>query len=120
MFNPISSTQLLQPMSSNQQKQESDHMCGNQQEKATTIGATWSNSGNLKIDLDNLLTSNKNDKGVAPSMNQLASNPTSPINQPRTMTQNNAAMYGQIPIAQNYQQNFAAYSQPNNFYATFK
>lgn len=44
------------------------------------MGATWTNSGNLNIDLDNLMGSNKN-KGNAPTMNQLktTSNNTSPV-----------------------------------------
>lgn len=120
MLNPVS-TQLLQPMSSSQ-KQDCINDDGNQQEKtsAAAVGATWSNSGNLKIDLDNLLSNNKNDKGNALSMNQMASNPTSPINQPRLIQQNNmSALYGQV--AQNYQNNLATFNQPNNqFFATFK
>lgn len=56
--------------------------------KSQPVGATWSNSGSLNIDLDNLLVSKQN-KGSAPSMNQLASNPTSPVNQSRLNAQNN-------------------------------
>lgn len=56
--------------------------------KSQAVGATWTNSGSLNIDLDNLLIGKQN-KGVAPSMNQLASNPTSPVNQSRLNAQNN-------------------------------
>lgn len=107
-------------MSSNQKQDGNNAFI--EQEKSVPVGATWSNSGNLKIDLDNLLSSNKNDKGIAPTMNQMASNPTSPTNQSRLMTQNNTsnAMFGNS-IAQNYQQNFATFNQPNNqYFAAFK
>lgn len=114
-------TQLLQPMSSSQ-KVEGDKLADHP-EKGVAVGATWSNSGSLKIDLDNLLTSGKFDKNIAPTMNQMASNPTSPTNQPKSMTQTNmsfAPTYGNHP-AQNYQQNFATFNQPNNqFFASFK
>lgn len=60
--------------------------------KATLVGATWSNSGSLNIDLDNLLVTKQN-KGSAPSMNQLASNPTSPVNQSRLNAQNNNQLF---------------------------
>lgn len=55
-----------------------------EQKKQTepNLGATWTNTGSLNIDLDNLLMSNKNKAENAPSMNQLKSNPTSPVNQP--------------------------------------
>lgn len=69
---------------SNTQPDKTEQKNGKQQ----TIGATWSNSGSLNIDLDNLLVGKQN-KGVAPSMNQLASNPTSPVNQSRLNAQNN-------------------------------
>lgn len=50
--------------------------------KVTPLGATWTNSGTLNIDLDNLnLMGSKNRKGNAPTMNQLKtnSNNTSPV-----------------------------------------
>lgn len=49
--------------------------------KATPVGATWTNSGNLNIDLDNLMGSKKGKAGNAPTMNQLKtnSNNTSPV-----------------------------------------
>ncbi|ENN79127.1 hypothetical protein D910_06439 [Dendroctonus ponderosae] len=53
------------------------------------LGSTWANSGNVNIDLDNLLLS-KPKTAPSLSMNQLASNPTSPVNQPRSNA-NNAA-----------------------------
>lgn len=108
--------QLLQPMSSNHIQTSDKHV--NQQVKSQNLGATWSNSGSLNIDLDNLLSSNKNDKGIAPSMNQLASNPTSPINQPRLVAQTSLGnpSFGNINA-----QNFAAFNQSNNqFFANLK
>lgn len=60
--------------------------------KPIMVGATWTNSGSLNIDLDNLLVSKQN-KGAAPSMNQLASNPTSPVNHSRLNAQNNNQMF---------------------------
>lgn len=53
--------------------------------KNVPVGSTWKNSGNLNIDLDNLLVS-KPKQGPSPSMNQMVSNPTSPINQPRILS----------------------------------
>lgn len=46
----------------------------------TPVGLTWSNSGQLNIDLDDLM-GNKKKNGPAPSMNQLksSSNNTSPV-----------------------------------------
>ncbi|XP_030750296.1 clathrin interactor 1 isoform X2 [Sitophilus oryzae] len=43
------------------------------------MGSTWVNSGNVNIDLDNLMIS-KPKLPLSPSMNEMASNPTSPIN----------------------------------------
>ncbi|KAB0795023.1 hypothetical protein PPYR_11862 [Photinus pyralis] len=60
-------------------------------------------------------SSNKKCKqGNAPSMNQMASNPTSPVNQPRAM---NSQPYGR-PINYNPSPGF---NQPNNqFFTAFK
>lgn len=86
-----------------------------QQKKPTNVGATWTNSGNLNIDLDNLMGMKKNKQSAAPTMNQMASNPASPINHARVMPQINPAPFG----VQNYQQQ--PFGQPNNqFYPNFK
>lgn len=80
------------------------------------VGSTWKNSGNINIDLDNLMSSKP--KVISPSMNQLASNPTSPVNQPRIVTQ---GMMGTPSFGT--QLNFGAMqgSNVNNqFFATFK
>lgn len=77
------SAQVLQPMSSNNANNSNVDASNTKPTKTqlADVGATWSNSG-INIDLDNLLT-NSNKNAAAPSMNQLASNPTSPVNQPR-------------------------------------
>uniref|UniRef100_A0A1Y1JXR5 ENTH domain-containing protein n=1 Tax=Photinus pyralis TaxID=7054 RepID=A0A1Y1JXR5_PHOPY len=108
-----STAQVLQPMSSMPQNQETDNM-SNYNSNKVAVGATWSNSGNLNIDLDNLLGNKKCKQGNAPSMNQMASNPTSPVNQPRAM---NSQPYGR-PINYNPSPGF---NQPNNqFFTAFK
>lgn len=48
-----------------------------QQSKKTQIGSTWSDAS-IKIDLDNLM-GKKDNKGNAPSMNQLKSATNSPV-----------------------------------------
>lgn len=48
------------------------------QAKKTQVGSTWTDSGTIKIDLDNLL-GKQNNKGIAPSMNQLKSVNNSPV-----------------------------------------
>ncbi|CAH1102579.1 unnamed protein product [Psylliodes chrysocephalus] len=117
------SVQLLQPMSSTS---------NNNTEKPTLnknvpVGSTWKNSGNINIDLDNLLTNKpktdsrtQNDvivfTGPSPSMNQLASNQTSPVNQPRSVS--NAGM---VSPGFGTQLNFNNAQQQNNqFFAAFK
>lgn len=90
MLTPTSAQQPLQPLSStssNNNTEKTPTANKNQQ----ILGSTWSNSGNLNINLDNLLET-KPKPGVSPSMNQLASNPTSPINQPKLTNQYNNAM----------------------------
>ncbi|XP_044272085.1 clathrin interactor 1 isoform X2 [Tribolium madens] len=85
MLTPTSAQQPLQPLSSTSSNNNTEIKTPankNQQ----NIGSTWSNSGNLNIDLDNLLVT-KPKQGVSPSMNQLASNPTSPVNQPKITNQ---------------------------------
>lgn len=76
------SAQLLQPMSSASNNNAAKPANNVNNNRNTQLGATWTNSGNLNIDLDNLLIS-KPKTGPSPSMNQLASNPTSPVNQGR-------------------------------------
>lgn len=68
---------LLQPNSTG-----SNHN-SNLNNKASNVGATWTNSGSLNIDLDNLMGSKKGKGGPAPTMNQLktTSNNTSPEHQ---------------------------------------
>lgn len=83
---PPTTAQPLQPMSSKPNTPLDKQDVKNN--KPQMVGATWSNSGSLNIDLDNLLVAKQN-KGAAPSMNQLASNPTSPVNQSRLNAQNN-------------------------------
>lgn len=76
--------QPLQPLSSTQFAESMMNQTNKQHNKQLPLGATWSNSGSLNIDIDNLsLGGNKNKSGVAPTMNQLASTPTSPIHQSR-------------------------------------
>jgi len=48
--------------------------------KPIAVGSTWSNAGSINIDLDNLM-GKSNNKGPAPSMNQLKSTNTSPVKQ---------------------------------------
>ena len=75
------SAQVLEPLSLTSQSMA----VTTAESKQANLGATWSNSGNLNIDVDNLFTSKQHKQGGAPSMNQLASNPTSPTNQPKMM-----------------------------------
>lgn len=44
----------------------------------TALGPTWANSGSLNINIDDLSLGGKPARGPLPSMNQLASTPTSP------------------------------------------
>lgn len=85
--------------------------------KPIMLGSTWKNSGSINIDLDNLLT-NKPKTGPSPSMNQMASNPTSPINQPRPMPQMPSPGFGtQLNFnTPNFQQN----NMNNQYFASFK
>jgi len=60
------------------------------------VGSTWSNINNLNINIDNLsLGSRKSAGGNAPSMNQLAGTPTSPL---RTPTPVSGAAAGGFPM----------------------
>ncbi|EFA10721.1 epsin-like protein [Tribolium castaneum] len=105
LLTPTSAQQPLQPLSSassNNNTEVKTPANKNQQ----NIGSTWSNSGNLNIDLDNLLVT-KPKQGVSPSMNQLASNPTSPVNQPKLTNQ-----YAMNFNAQGFPQT-NAFNQPN-------
>lgn len=106
------SIQPLQPMSS---------VTNNNVDKQTTnknlaVGSTWKNSGNINIDLDNLLSS-KPKTGPSPSMNQLASNPTSPINQPKPVSGNLMSPGFGTQLNFNNMQNVP---QNNQFFASFK
>ncbi|KAF2905100.1 hypothetical protein ILUMI_01084 [Ignelater luminosus] len=120
-----STAQVLQPMSSTQQIQNADNQPNQDSNKQQQLGATWSNSGNLNIDLDNLLGNKQNKQSSAPSMNQLASNPTSPTNQPRIVTQNSPGFgmpmnnFNNRPFVANT--NVQGLNQPNNqFFPAFK
>lgn len=97
---PNAGLQPLQPLSSTQQSTLiGGNQFNNQNNKQLPVGATWSNSGSLNIDIDNLsLLGNKNKPGNAPTMNQLASNPTSPVNQPRLVTGNTGFPAAQQPF----------------------
>lgn len=77
------SAQPLQPQSS---IQSNNNINDKTAPKNVNVGSTWKNSGNINIDLDNLLV-NKPKMGPSPSMNQMVSNPTSPVNQPRPVGQ---------------------------------
>lgn len=107
--------QVLQPMSSTTQVQTANNQQLFNTNKQQSLGATWNNSGNLNIDLDNLLGNKQAKHSNAPSMNQLASNPTSPINQPKLL--------GQAPYGFNQSfglsTNSPGFNQANNF-AAFK
>ncbi|KAG5898812.1 hypothetical protein JTB14_011022 [Gonioctena quinquepunctata] len=83
--------------------------------KTLPVGSTWKNSGNINIDLDNLLVS-KPKLGPTPSMNQLASNQTSPVTLPRPPSQ------GTMPPIFGTPMNFnnVQHQQNNQFFATFK
>ncbi|GLG98711.1 Clathrin interactor 1, partial [Gryllus bimaculatus] len=68
---------------------------------APPIGSTWTNSGNLNINIDNLsITGNKNARsGNAPSMNQMAfSSPTSPIHSLSPQPQIQGFMPAAVPV----------------------
>lgn len=111
MLTPTSA-QPLQPMSS---------VTNNNTEKQTTnknlaVGSTWKNSGNINIDLDNLLGS-KPKTGPSPSMNQLASNPTSPTNQPKPIGPGVMSPGFGTQLNFNNMQNL---QQNNQFFASFK
>lgn len=87
------SNSLLQPISI---QNSTDSSKNEDNVKEVNVGATWSNSGSIKIDLDNLLTS-KNGKGngPAPSMNQLKNqSPTKSL----SSTQSSAGFGGMPPM----------------------
>lgn len=96
---------VLLPMSSNASSVLTDNNHKTDNLDSNKVGATWTNSGNLNIDLDNLLGNRGGKPSHTPSMNQLASTPTSPTNQPRPPNQ----IYAAAPTAyspQNNQQQF--------------
>lgn len=106
---------ILQPMSSNsQQPTPDDNHKSSQNSNKVPVGATWTNSGNLNIDLDNLLD-NKGGKVHTPSMNQLASTPTSPTNQQRAF-----AVQNQIYASAAATPSPMYAAQNNQFFAAFK
>lgn len=104
---PLSSTQASNVTANNQTNKENN--------KQLPVGSTWVNSGSLNIDIDNLsLGGNKNKMGTAPTMNQLASTPTSPINQPRVIPTVTSSAPPQ-PLGQPQQQSpFGLQWQTNN------
>ncbi|CAG9829298.1 unnamed protein product [Diabrotica balteata] len=110
------SIQPLQPMSSTTNNNNTDKPTIN---KNLPVGSTWKNSGNINIDLDNLLT-NKPKTGPSPSMNQLASNQTSPINQPRPMNAGMVSPGFGTQLNFNNVQGFNQPQQNNQFFAAFK
>ena len=64
------------------------------------VGSTWSQIGNINLNLDNLLTGKGNKTEAAPSMNQLKTQ--SPVKQPfppmlSTINNGGAAAGGNIP-----------------------
>ncbi|KAK9886115.1 hypothetical protein WA026_014902 [Henosepilachna vigintioctopunctata] len=116
--NPISSGPLLMPTTVQPLQPVSSKANNNTESKLVktqAVGQTWTNSGNLNIDLDNLLIS-KPKQGPSLSMNQLASNPTSPVNQPR-INQISPAFGNQMFNSQN----LGGFNQTNNdLFANFK
>lgn len=103
---------LLQPQSLNSLNPSTLNNNNSATSKTTTaLGATWTNSGNLNIDLDNLMGNkvNKN-PGSSMTMNQLKSINSSPVHQPvlqsPMMSPNSPTM-----------KNFNAASTTNNFTA---
>jgi len=73
---------ILQPSSSNATQMPQTSL--EHQRVPSTLPSTWSNSGSLNINLDNLMDNNSK-QPPAPKLNQIPSNPTSPINQQRVM-----------------------------------
>lgn len=105
------SVQSLQPMSS-KSNNNSDKMSN----KSIPVGPTWTNSGNLNIDIDNLMLAKP--KQQSPSMNQLASTPTSPINQPKLIQKS-----PNLDIKNNFYNipvNPTAVNLNDDFFANFK
>lgn len=118
---PAPTADLLQPMSSTSNQTVTDKAAQDSKSQMN-VGATWTNSGSLNIDLDNLLISKTNKQSTAPSMNQLASNPQSPINQPKVVNQNNVGSsgfnnFGMPGFMPGYSQ---MPPQNNQFFAGFK
>ncbi|KAJ8965545.1 hypothetical protein NQ314_004045 [Rhamnusium bicolor] len=109
------SAQPLQPLSSTTNNNTEKQMTN----KNIPVGSTWKNSGNINIDLDNLLV-NKPKTGPSPSMNQLASNPTSPINQPKPVSQVIVSPGFGTQLNFNNMQSFPQNHQNNQFFASFK
>lgn len=94
------SNDLLQPISANNNNYTNQHQLAstNNTSSSTTtpsdlnIGATWSNSGNLKIDLDNLLSS-KNSKSNAPAPSMNALKVQSPVKQQQPLAVQTPALF---------------------------
>lgn len=120
LFDGLGSGSMLTPTSI-QPLQPTSSITNNNTEKQTTdknlaVGSTWKNSGNINIDIDNLLGS-KPKTGPSPSMNQLASNPTSPINQPKPVSQGVMSPGFGTQLNFNNMQNL---QHNNQFFASFK
>ncbi|KAF7267988.1 hypothetical protein GWI33_018832 [Rhynchophorus ferrugineus] len=109
--------QLLQPMSSDSNSIAST-TAAQLINKSQPLGSTWANSGNVNIDLDNLMLT-KPKATPSPSMNQLASNPTSPVNHPKAVgvaTPN----FGSNLAFNNLQGRVQQQQTPPQFFASFK
>lgn len=89
-----SPVQPLQPMSSTTNN-ATPTTISSSTNKSQPVGSTWVNSGKVNIDLDNLILG-KPKTAPSPSMNQLASNPTSPVNQPRPGAGNKTGYPGNV------------------------
>lgn len=108
---------LLQPISSNNPSNNNANVEGNTNNLLSNnqqIGSTWSNAGNISIDLDNLLSSKSKtgSLGPAPSINQLKNqSPT----EPSQSNNFNSSQTFQQPIT-----GPASQSMNNNFSSIFQ
>lgn len=120
---------LLQPvplMASNCSSStlSSNHSMSQVQHQQQQVGKTWSNiSGNLNIDIDNLsLGSNARTvkQGAAPSMNQLASNPASPLHPVNNISLTDRASVGGFNATGINMMMSPQQTQQQNFFAAFQ
>ncbi|KAG4067276.1 hypothetical protein HA402_000267 [Bradysia odoriphaga] len=103
----LPSSNLLQPVNANNSQNQSTET----KAPSIPVGSTWTNSGTINIDLDNLLSGKSKNTGPAPSMNQLkiqspvkqvqpinsvASPPKQYPNIPSTVNQQQSQMFGSI------------------------